>query len=151
MHASLHVIKKKATPLVWLIAALLVLLPLGQHAVGAVLCIGQDGHVAAEGVAGTICDTPHEVSTDPSAVQGEDQSSHCGPCTDIPLPTGGDVDCASFKTESGPTAQVHLPIVAVLPSLTLSDDDQRVQPSLLEAPATVSPTLTSLRSTVLLL
>ncbi len=150
MHASLDVIKKKTTPLVWLIAALLVLLPPGQHAVGAVLCIGQDGHVAAEGVAGTTCASSHELSTDPSIVH-EDQPTHCGPCIDILLPTGGDADCASFKTESGPTAQVHLPIFAVLPSLTLSDDDQRAQPSLLEAPATVSPTLTSLRSTVLLL
>lgn len=154
MHVSLKTIKKKAAPLTWLFATLLILLPLGRHTAGAVLCIGQDGHVATEGVVGSTCASPYHNPAPSSAEECEtpqNSPSHCGPCTDIPLPTGGDVDCASFKAESGLTAQVFLPLVAVLATPILSETAWYTQRTRLEVLAAESPELASLRSTVLLL
>ncbi|MGI9176015.1 MAG: hypothetical protein ACR2GR_11925 [Rhodothermales bacterium] len=116
--------------------------PLGQHVAGAVLCIGEDGHVAAESAAGAACGSDEAPSTD---------LSHCGSCTDVPLPSGGDADCAAFKVESGPTAQVLLPVIAVLPASAraLSRDLGRLCLSSLplQGPSGLAP----LRSVVLLI
>jgi hypothetical protein len=76
---------------------LLVLTPPGQHAAGVVLCIGADGHVDAEFAEGGAC------MSEPG---GEE---HRGACTDVPIPTGGDADCTSFKPESPTTAERVLP------------------------------------------
>lgn len=135
-------IRRKSAPVAWLLAVLLGFAPLGQHAAGAVLCIEADGRIAAEAATGAACDS------DEAPVSG---ASHGGSCTDVPLPSGGDADCAAFKAESGPTAQVFLSVVAVLPALapTLPGDrrDLRVSDSSLQG----LPGLASLRSVVLLI
>ena len=59
--------------------ALMALAPLGPHASNVVLCFGMDGHVAAE-------------------------IDHAEDCVDVPIPTGNDAKCSSFKTESGPAS-----------------------------------------------
>ena len=107
---SLHSIKTITAPAVWLLSALMLVAPLGAHAAGAVLCIEADGEVAVERAEGAAC------------AEGADErvplgATHCDVCTDVPLPSGGDADCASFKTESGPSAQTALPVIAVLPPL----------------------------------
>ncbi|MEP0547689.1 MAG: hypothetical protein ABJF88_12210 [Rhodothermales bacterium] len=106
---SLHRIKAQAASAAWLLSALMLFAPLGAHAVGAVLCIEADGEVAVERSEGAAC------------AEGADEhvplgTTHCDPCTDLPLPSGGDTDCASFKTESGPSAQTVLSVVALLPA-----------------------------------
>lgn len=115
----LHSIKKQTAPAAWLLLVLLALAPLGQHATAVVLCFGWDGHVATELAGGSACsDAPANASAAPVASTDGDApgASHCGPCTDVPLPNGGDTDCVSFKAESGPTAQTILPVVALLPA-----------------------------------
>jgi hypothetical protein len=107
---SLHSIKAITAPAVWLLSALMLFAPLGAHAAGAVLCIEADGEVAVERAEGAAC------------AEGADEhvplgATHCDVCTDVPFPSGGDADCASFKTESGPSAQTVLPVVALLPAL----------------------------------
>lgn len=114
----LHSIKKQTAPAAWLLMVLLAFAPLGRHAATAVLCFGWDGHVATELAGGSACiDAPADVPAVPAATDSYPAgASHCGACTDIPIPTGGDTDCISFKTESGPTAQTILSVVALLPA-----------------------------------
>ncbi len=150
MSPGLSAIRQKAAPAAWVMAIMLVLLPLGRHSVGSVLCIGQDGHLAAEFVGGDTCDTPHTSDKGPGIHEG-DASSHCGPCTDVPLPEGSDVDCASIKVESGSVAQILLPVVATLVPENPSDDHSLVAGSYPETPAFIPSELPSIRSIVLLL
>jgi hypothetical protein len=120
----LQTIKKRTTSAAWLLVVLLVFAPLGPHAAAAVLCFGADGHIAAELAGGSACtDAPTDAPALPvdaaegASTDGVPQDvSHCGTCTDIPLPSGGDEDCASFTTERAPTAQAFLPLVQVLPA-----------------------------------
>ncbi len=107
---SLHRIKAQSAPAAWLLSALMLFAPLGAHAVGAVLCIETDGAVAVERTEGAACANGAD-ERDPLG------STHCSACTDVPLPSGSDADCASFKTERGPSAQTLLPVVALLPAL----------------------------------
>ena len=107
---SLHRVKAQSAPAVWLLSTLLLFAPLGAHAAGAVLCIEADGEVAIERAEGAMCAEGVGERVPPG-------TTHCDVCTDVPLPSGGDADCASFKTESGPSAQTVLPVVALLPAL----------------------------------
>jgi hypothetical protein len=103
-------IKTVSAPAVWLLSTLMLFAPLGAHAAGAVLCIESDGEVTVERAEGAMC----------AEGAGEHTplgDTHCESCTDVPLPSGGDAECASFKTESGPSAQTVLPVVALLPAL----------------------------------
>lgn len=120
---GLHRIKAQSAPAVWLLSALMLFAPLGAHAVGAVLCIESDGEVTVERAVGSAC-------TDGVNEPSPFDDTHCTACIDVPLPSGGDTDCASFKTENGPSAQTVLPVVSLLPAL----DRLPVQP-----PTSVSP------------
>ena len=120
---SLSSIKTHSAPAVWLLSTLMLFAPLGAHAAGAVFCIEADGAVAVERAVGSACTDGDEGST-------PFDDTHCTACTDVPLPSGGDADCASFKTENGPSAQTLLPVVALLQPL----DRLPVQP-----PTSVSP------------
>ena len=116
--------------------------PLGAHATGAVLCIEADGEVAIERAEGAICVEGVGERVPPGV-------THCDVCTDVPLPSGGDAECASFKTESSPSAQTFLPVTALLPVLDrlpvqVASMSKAVQVSL---PSTPAP----LRSVVLLI
>ena len=133
-------LRRKSAPVAWLLAALLVFAPLGHHAAGAVLCIEADGRIAAESGAGASCGSDEMPAAD---------LSHCGSCTDVPLPSGGDTDCAALKVESGPTAQVLLPFIAMLPALVPSSDQHGFRIS--DSPLQGLPDLGSLRSVVLLI
>ncbi len=107
---SLSSIKTHSAPAVWLLSTLMLFAPLGAHAAGAVLCIESDGEVAVERAEGAMC----AEGADEHAPLGD---THCESCTDVPLPSGGDAECASFKTESGPSAPTLLPVAALLPPL----------------------------------
>ena len=107
---SLSSIKTHAAPAVWLLSVLMLFAPLGAHAAGAVLCIEADGEVALERAEGAACAEAADEHTAPGV-------SHCDSCTDVPLPSGGDTDCASYKMESGPSAQTVLPLAALLPAM----------------------------------
>jgi hypothetical protein len=141
---GLHHIKAQTAPAVWLLSVLMLFAPLGAHAAGAVFCIEADGAVAVERAIGSAC------------TDGDDESApfddtHCTACTDVPLSSGGDADCASFKTESGPSAQTLLLVTALLPPL----DRLPVQPSVASTSKAGEASLPSdpapLRSVVLLI
>ncbi len=107
----LDYIKTRSAPAAWLLSVLLVFAPLGAHAAErVVLCIESDGEIAVERAEDADCAGGND-EHDPLG------SAHCDVCTDVPLPAGGDADCASFKTEAGPSAQTVLPFVVLLPGL----------------------------------
>ena len=141
---SLSSIKTHSAPAVWLLSTLMLFAPLGAHAAGAVFCIEADGAVAVERAIGSACADGDEEST-------PFDDTHCTACTDVPLPSGGDADCASFKTENGPSAQTLLPVVALLLPL----DRLPVQPSVASTSKAGEASLPSdpapLRSVVLLI
>lgn len=87
----IQTIKARLAPVAWLLTVLMALAPLGPHASKVVLCFGMDGHVDTE--------TVHE----------ED-------CVDVPIPTGNDAECSSFKTESGPAPVAITAVAEYLPA-----------------------------------
>ncbi len=96
---------------------LLAFAPLGSHAAEVVLCIGADGHVSTELAEGAKCitsNTTGDAEHDAPDIGLPTADAHCGACTDIPLPTGDDDDCASFKIESSPSAHVVLAVAGHL-------------------------------------
>jgi hypothetical protein len=107
---GLRRIKAHSAPAVWLLSVLMLFAPLGAHAVGAVLCIESDGEVTVERAEGATC-------ADGAGEHAPPGVTHCESCTDVPLPSGGDAECASFKTEMGPSAQTFLSVAALLPPL----------------------------------
>ena len=153
---GLLAIKKTFSRLAAPLAVLLVIAPLGQHAANSVLCIGGNGHVAAEVASCSGCAAPADTESAPAgdvpgSGSGGTDGSHCGACTDIPLPAGGDADCVSFKSETGPSAQIVLSVVATLLTPRLTDtahDGLLIQPAR-SATSPSDPTL--LRSVVLLI
>lgn len=54
-----------------------------------VVCMGDDGHVSVEDAIGGFCsDSPNAASqTPPEARVNDGDSSHCGPCKDLPIST----------------------------------------------------------------
>lgn len=92
-------IRTKSVLLAWGFGLILLLFPLGQHAVGAVLCIEADGHMSVEDAVGFSCGpyaSAHQHG--PSSIDDEPVAdTHCGDCIDIPLPSSSDVDCAAFR------------------------------------------------------
>ena len=135
----------------------LMLTPMGQHAVGAVLCIEANGTVSIEKATGFLCGAPtvsadkHEAA-DTVASADTPATSHCGTCIDVVLPGDSDEDCASFLMTRGPTAQVDLPVVAAaLFSLLLPEVESLSVRQPLASEPNASSSLTPLRSIILLI
>lgn len=116
----IQTIKERMTPVAWLLMALMTLAPLGPHVSNVVLCFGMDGHVAAE-------------------------IDHAEDCMDVPIPTGSDAKCSSFKTESGPASVAIIAVAEYLPAPVHSLPPARTAP-----PATYGQTPLH-RSVVLLI
>ena len=87
----IQTIKARLAPVAWLLMALMTLAPLGPHVSNVVLCFGMDGHVEAE-------------------------IEHAEDCVDVPIPTGNDAKCSSFKTESGPASFAIIAVAEYLPA-----------------------------------
>lgn len=117
----IQTIKARLAPVAWVLTVLMALAPLGPHASKIVLCFGMDGHVDAE----TVHDTKD--------------------CVDIPIPTGNDAKCNSFKTESGPASVAIIVVVEYLPAPV-----HPLPPSRIARPATYGQTSFH-RSVVLLI
>lgn len=93
---------------------------------GAVLCLGQDGHVEVEtALADSTCGTSaptRGVHADISTEESASDKGHCGPCKDIPLALTSPVifDSISSHTEKAQYSAIKVlpvkaPIFAQLP------------------------------------
>jgi len=113
---SLSDLKALCPIVVWFIAAMMVVAPLSPHATSAVLCISEDGHVHAEKADGFTCDR----TIGDRVTEQHTAHTESGSCTDVPLPSGGDSDCASFLQASTPNIVVAAQWVPDLPSVDTS-------------------------------
>jgi hypothetical protein len=123
-----------------------------------VLCIGSDGHVATEAAGEARCAdasrdviAAHESGPDALRDGSGPDCAECGPCTDLPIGGRNDQECASFRTESGPTAQTILAIASVLPPADRSAGNRVGLPAAADALADAANAPASARSRVLLL
>jgi len=132
-----------------LFLGLCLLMPMS--AVGLVLCIGEDGHIAFELARNSRCATPivpastlsHQITpwTSPP--------DHCGPCVDVPLLTSEDGQL--FIVLSPPLLGPDVPVLALAVPLVAMPVVPAVPTSAWAFFPTISPMLTSLRTVVLLL
>ncbi|MFN7970936.1 MAG: hypothetical protein U0166_01060 [Acidobacteriota bacterium] len=128
------------------LALVALMLPAPSGSLGVVLCIGEDGHVAAEpalrGACGPQPQAADRISTELEVAVPAD--GHCGPCGDVPMLQSA---ARASRTMSGaPTlATTSLAWCVALPSLA---DRASWKPVAVEPPR--GPTLASLRSVVLL-
>lgn len=116
MNRTPHTIERPLAAMVWLLASLLLVVPVGHHAVdGILLCFGADGHVELEGGRWSDCATTTDA--DPHVAERTVQTEatdDCGPCIDVPLmanPTEGRaaiVESAPFVPDASLVAVVGL-------------------------------------------
>jgi len=148
-YARVRPMKGRWSSIPALCLAFCLLMPMG--AVGVVLCIGVDGHIAFEPARHSRCTTPIVSTSTPSqqSTQLASQSDHCGPCVDVPVLTSeGNQQLVApsplLLTYNGPMLALAMPLVAmpVVHAAPLS--------AWSSFPA-VSPMLMALRTVVLLL
>ena len=119
----------------------------------AVLCIGQDGHVAIEVAIGDCCDRYSEASAETSANRHTDadyvaSGSSCGNCIDIPL--GGDY----LTRQANSTLKKPSPFKVLARSATPlynSDSVGTYEEYVTRLGNSVANSLRSIRTTVLLI
>lgn len=152
MPFRLRTIRKSAAPLVWLLSAMLFVLPLRQHdlagvaehvAEWVVMCFGTDGHVGVEGA--------HTHDGDVAATSPEGfllDVAHQAPCLDVPL-LGGHLDGESRPSDPA-TSDVgsSAVVIAILPLPMVAVP--AVAPCHPASCARPAEPLTSLRTVVLL-
>lgn len=119
MRITLAQIRLLSGPLAWALASLLVVLPLGSHAAGAVLCIKSDGDVSVRdahsggAVVGEHADAHHIF---PTIEKPDHGSTHPTGCIDVLVPPGGDGDCASVQPDVQPDVKPFAIVVEMLES-----------------------------------
>jgi hypothetical protein len=124
-----------------LVALLLTCFLLPGKVMGAVLCIGADGHIAIEAAHYGACGTPQA-----HFFSGSD---HHAPCTDIGL-SSGDADYRTTTSLSSPVLKLEVPPFALSPASLLPTPTPLVTP--LVSRRLLPPiTLTFLRPVMLLI
>jgi hypothetical protein len=120
-------------------------------AVGLVLCVGEDGHIAFEFARNSRCATPIAPTSTLSyqITPWTSLPDHCGPCVDVPLLTSEDDQ--QFIVPSPPLLAPDVPVLALAMPLVAMPVVPAAPMSAWSSYPTVSPILTTLRTVVLLL
>lgn len=149
MRSLLKTKKRAAVPLIWLLIYLIIIpMQLSDY----VLCIGADGHVALEAstngrcIDAHTCDPEHAELTITGAATEED---HCGSCIDLAIFVPLNTELYLVPTNDGSIP----PIVSLFALLTHPKRASAIL-SVTHSRHTLSfinPTLTSLRTTTLLI
>ncbi len=123
MSLNLRQIRKRSAPVVWLLTGMLLLFPVGRHALaGIVLCFEGDGRVEVETAHLNDCGSDFwsmvtEIHGERAGLQtGTTPEEICEDCVDVPLFVSFS-DAQAFipvKAAAGPSA--NLPVAAVLPA-----------------------------------
>lgn len=159
MNLSLHTIKRYTAPLVRLLAGLLFLFPVSQHALpGIVLCIEKDGRIEVENGWTGDCATDgrgarevHREHRDYAALEADSAPApSCGTsCIDMLLfASPADGQAASAKHSMRQAVDLF---PAVIPSPVVQTDAAVRRFSFLSEPSEPPATLTALRTVVLLI
>ena len=133
-----------------LFLAFCLLMPMS--AVGLVLCIGADGHIAFEHTRNSRCATPIAPPSTPSyqITQLTSPPDHCGPCVDAPLLTS-DADSQQFVLTFPLLLQLEVPGFALVPWVVSASPELPLTPCWLSLPRVTNTTLSALRTVILLL
>lgn len=136
--------------LIALLLALCLLMPMG--AVGLVLCIGADGHIAFEPARNSRCTTPSAPTSTPSQqiTPWTSPPDHCGPCVDAPLLTS-EADSQQFVPTFPLLLQLEVPGFALVPGVVSASPALPFTPFWLSLPRVTNTTLSALRTVILLL
>ena len=122
-----------------------------MDAVGLVLCIGMDGHMAFEPARNSRCATPI-APTSTLAQQITPWTSppdHCGPCVDVPLLTS-DTASQQFVPTFPRLLQLEVPGFALVSWVVSASPELPLTPFRLSLPRATNTTLNALRTVILL-
>jgi hypothetical protein len=137
------------SPITTLFLVFCLLMPMS--AVGLVLCVGEDGHIAFEFARNSRCTTPIVLASTLSQqiTPWTLPPDHCGRCVDVPLLTSEDDQ--QFIAPSPQFLTPNIPMLALATPLVAMTVVPAAPTSAWSFFPTVSPMLTVLRTVVLLL
>jgi hypothetical protein len=120
-------------------------------AVGLVLCIGADGHVAFESARNGHCATPIALTSTLSQqiTSWASPPDHCGPCVDVPLLTS-EAACQQFVPTFPLLLQREIPGAVLVPRIVSVAPALSFTPYWLSFARVINTTLHALRTVILL-
>ena len=132
-----------------IIAVLSVFLLLPGQALGTVLCIGADGHIALEIAKNGRCGDPSSVPSREHITPMPQNTDHCGVCVDVSLSASHSDDQQIFSAPSA-SLKLETPVLALVP-LVISIYTESPPLYFILPPASRANTLIALCTVVLLL
>jgi len=132
-----------------IIAVLSVFLLLPGQALGTVLCIGADGHIALEIAKNGRCGNLSSVPSREHITPMPQNTDHCGVCVDVSLSASHSDDQQIFSAPST-SPKLEAPVLAVVP-LVISTYTEPPPLRFVLPPSPRAHTLIALRTVVLLL
>jgi hypothetical protein len=133
-----------------IIGLLSVFLLLPGQALGTVLCIGVDGHIAVEaaqngrcGFLGSLVPSDEHLTKIPAS------TDHCGSCVDVPLLTS-DTDSRQLLPVMPLLLQFETAGLALVPWVVSASPDCTAPPSWLSSSRSIHTPLRALRTVILL-
>jgi hypothetical protein len=123
-----------------------------MSAVGLVLCIGEDGHIALEPVRNSRCATPiaPPLTLSQQITPWTFSPDHCGPCVDVPLLTS-DTASQQFVPTFSFLLQLEMSGFTLVPWVVSASPELPSTPFWLSLPRVTNTTLSALRTVILLL
>lgn len=131
------------------IVMLSVFLLMPGQAIGTVLCIGADGHIALEIAKNGRCGHPSSVALREHVTQMPQNTDHCGPCVDVSLSASNSDDQQIFSAPSA-SPKLEAPVLA-LGAVIIPVSIESPQRHFVLLPSSHASTLVALRTVVLLL
>jgi hypothetical protein len=119
------------------------------QAMGTVLCIGADGHIALEFAKNGRCGNFSSVSPREHITQIPQNIDHCGGCIDVSLSASNSVDQQIFSAPSA-SPKLQAPVLALL-AFVMSVSIESPQRYVVLPPVSRANTLLALRTVILLL
>jgi len=132
-----------------IIVMLSVFLLLPGQALGTVLCIGADGHIALEVANNGRCGDLSSLQLREHITPIPQTTDHCGACLDVSLSASNSDDQQMFSAPSAPP-KLDAPVLAVV-ALVLPVYVESPQRHVVLPPSSGANTLIALRTVVLLL
>jgi len=133
-----------------IIGLLSVFLLLPGQAIGTVLCIGADGHIALEVAKNGRCGNPSSEALREYSTQRPLNTDHCGSCVDVSLSTSHNDDQQIYSALSA-SPKFEAPVLALAPWVVLLAPELVFTPFWLYPSSVTHTTLSALRTVILLI
>jgi hypothetical protein len=132
-----------------IIGLLSVFLLLPGQAIGTVLCIEADGHIALEMAKNGRCGNPASEALREHSEQTPLNTDHCGSCVDVSLSASHNDDQQIFSALSA-SPKLEAPVLALAPWVVLLALELAFTPFWLYPSSVTHTTLSALRTVILL-